>query len=407
MSYTRQELEEFVVEFEKYDSMRSFSLLTGMPRTSARRRHAQAIRLGLIAPFKHRVPEGMEIRTVTDIYRDNKIVLESIKMAPASQTFAGVPEGYKIKGVSTLIDASGNKILEWVKTGQEVSLDRTIEIVQKAFQNYVAPTARLKLPTLNDEDRLTLYPVLDWHMGLLALKKQTLDTEWNLEIAVRTIKQGIRELVEMSPNSATALVMCLGDLLHSDNSENRTRKHGNKLDVDGLYEDILLATCDLLIFFLDLLAEKHLNIEVDLKRGNHDEDSTAAIRLALMMRYRDHPGIKINGCGGFFYFKQFGVVLLGGTHGDQQKASKLPMIMANSMKQAWAETTTRLFFVGHIHHEISGMEDGGVRVISLRAPVPKDAWHAGVGFVSGRSLYAFHFHRLLGSRGRSEVEFLL
>jgi predicted phosphodiesterase len=405
LSLTREDLELIVALYKEHGSLNGISKNTGIPRTTVRRHYAAAVRAGLAEPFENRVPEGMEVRTYTTVLRDDEVVLESIKMAPESEQFKGIQPGQKLKGLSTLVDASGRKILEWVKTSEDLSTEKAVEIVQNAFINYKAPTAELKNPVLVDEDRLTLYPELDWHMGLMALKARTGDANWSLDKGIEVIKQGLSELIEMSPPSAHAVVMCLGDLMHSDNSDNRTKKSGNKLDVDGLYDDILFATCGLLIWFLDRLAEKHLEVEVDFKRGNHDEDSTAAIRVALMLRYQHHPRIKINPDGGYFYFRQFGVNLIGGTHGDQQKPSKLPMIMANRMKQAWAETITRIFFHGHIHHETVS-ENDGVRVISLRAPIPKDDWHAGVGFISGRSLYSWNFHRTLGLRGCNQVEFL-
>lgn len=43
-----------------------------------------------------------------------------------------VPDGYKVKGTSTLTDAAGNTKLQWVKT--DVDADRQLEMMQAAVK---------------------------------------------------------------------------------------------------------------------------------------------------------------------------------------------------------------------------------------------------------------------------------
>jgi hypothetical protein len=224
-----------------------------------------------------------------------------------------------------------------------------------------------------------------------------------LSIARRVILESVVDLIEQTPPAAHAVVLGLGDLLHADNATNMTERSGNILDVDTRYSKTLDTVVDLVVESSELIAAKHDNVEIVLKPGNHDRNSTVGMRQALRMYYRQTDRVEVDTSPNPFYWKRFGANLLGGTHGDQAKIPEMPLIMANIRRQDWADTTTRHFHSGHIHHDTL-KEIGGVHVYSHRAPVAQDAFHAARGFLSGRSMRAFNYHLDRGSRGSAEVE---
>ncbi len=67
----------------------------------------------------------------------------------------------------------------------------------------------------------------------------------------------------------------LGDLLHADNARNMTERSGNILDVDTRYAKT--TTTDLLVEVSEMSAAKHDLIEIVLKPGNHDPNSTVGL----------------------------------------------------------------------------------------------------------------------------------
>lgn len=340
--------------------------------------------------------------TVTDEY--GITVREFIQQKPDAGGAFTLPEGHQIKGVSALLDAQGNVSAQWVKTKEgEKSPQETAEIIRAAFENFTPAAPTILPPKDNDDDRLTAYILCDWHIGLFAYGKETGGPDWDLSIARQTISDAMAEIIETSPPSSHAIVLGLGDLLHADNGRNQTERSGNVLDVDTRYSKCLETVCDLMAETTERVASKHRLVEVTFKPGNHDENSTTGIRQALRMYWRNNGRVSVDTSSDPFYWRRFGVNLIGGTHGDRAKIPDLPMIMANRRKEDWAATSTRHFHSGHIHHDTL-REVGGVSVFSHRAPVAQDAYHASHGYLAGRSIKSYTYHIEKGARGHSEVE---
>jgi transposase-like protein len=312
--------------------------------------------------------------------------------------------GHVVKGESAFIDAEGRVIAKWVKTREgERSVEDTVAIVQKAFEAWAPAAPAIIVPAECNDEMLTVYPLCDWHLGLFAWGRETAGPDWDLTIARRVLLGAVRDVIEQSPRSRTAVVLGLGDLLHADNASNQTERSKHVLDVDTRYGKCLETLCDILAETVDAVAGKHADVEVAFKPGNHDPVSTSAITQALRMYFRQSAHVAVETSPDPFYWKRFGVNLIGGVHGDKAKIPQLPMIMANRRKLDWAETSTRHMHSGHIHHD-TVREIDGVHVFSHRAPVAQDAFHAAHGFLSGRSMKSFAYHAEKGAKGHTEIE---
>lgn len=376
------------------------SEMLGISRSGVQGHMRMAARRGMLAPGNAtEVMEGFEITRVQTGPRGT-----TVEQKPEPGKPFEMPEGHRIKGVSAFIDPEGRVRGQWVKTREgEPSPERTAEIIQAAFAKF-EPKAPIVLPPRDsDDERLTAYIFCDWHVGLFAWGKETGGHDWDLSIARETLSAAVREIVETSPPSAHAVILGLGDLLHADNGRNQTERSGNVLDVDTRYSKCLETVCDLMAESSELIASKHRNVQAVFKPGNHDENSTVGIRQALRMYWRDNDRVSVCTSPDAFYWRRFGVNLIGGTHGDKAKIPDLPLIMANRRKDDWSATATRHIHTGHIHHDTE-REIGGVHVYSHRAPVAQDAYHAWHGYLSGRSMKSYTYHIDRGSRGHSEVE---
>jgi len=106
----------------------------------------------------------------------------------------------------------------------------------------------------------------------------------------------------------------------------------------------------------------------------------------------------------FFGCSDFGKVLLGSTHGHTVKPERMPNIMASRRAEDWGATLFRYVHTFHLHHSAKRAdEDNGVISEIHQAPIPSAAWHAGAGYLSGRSLQAILYHRNYGEVARSRV----
>jgi hypothetical protein len=365
-----------------------------------------------------------DMRAVVEAYKANgyskKLAAEAMGMKPGTfdhrfmrAVMAGLdneivhsaPAGHQIKGVSTLYNQDGSLRQQWVKTKTDgPDLDQIIEAIKGAFDEYQGSAEPTFAPEVADAELVTVYPLADWHVGLLAWGREV-GEDWDLSIAERDIRQSMERLVASSPRSSTAVVLGLGDLLHSDNYDGVTSRSKHRLDVDGRYPKVLQTAVKLVVHTIELALQKHEQVLVRLIPGNHDDQSAIAVTLALAARYDGHPRVKVDDDPGRFWWWRFGKVFLGAAHGDIAKMKDLPLIMASRHPEDWGASKHRLIFTGHIHHreKLNAREFGDVDVESFNSPTAKDAYSHGAGFVSKRSVHSLTFHEQDGEISRSRV----
>jgi hypothetical protein len=358
-----------------------------------------------LMPGQHPAQPGFEIRTQSvQVDKDDQIKSQSFKYAKAPGDAFEIPEGQAEKGRSVLLDADGRTVQQWIKTNaHQKTPEQYAKDFEAAFANFTPLAPSIAPPVHSDDDRLTVYILADWHLGLFAYGAETGGPDWDLAIARRVLTETMLEVIETSPPSSRAIVLGLGDLLHADNARNQTDRSGNSLDVDTRYTKTCDTLSDLVAEMTEAVAAKHDQIDVIAKHGNHDEHSTVGLRQGLRMYWRNEDRVTVDTSPNPYYYHRFGVNLIGGVHGDKTKPKELPLILANSRPEDWAVSTTRHFHAGHIHHDTL-VEMGGVHVYTHRAPVAQDAYHAAKGYLSGRSMRSFTYHVEKGFRLMTEVE---
>ena len=195
-----------------------------------------------------------------------------------------------------------------------------------------------------------------------------------------------------------------GDLLHTDNSENRTARSGNALQVDGRWPKVLMAACRLMVRTVELCLARHRHVTVRILPGNHDENSAVAVAYFLAAWFRAESHVTVDLDPSLFWWFRWGKALLGARHGHTVKAEKVASIMAHRRAADWGQTRHRYVHTFHLHHTAKLATEGeGVITEVHRSPVPQDAWHFGSGFQSGRSIPIITYHQRRGEYGRSVV----
>ncbi|KIQ05004.1 hypothetical protein RU07_02005 [Agrobacterium tumefaciens] len=325
-----------------------------------------------------------------------------IQQAPERGDRFKVPAGHVVKGVSALVDAEGRVIQQWQKTAVEHSPVDIAAILKEAF-NDVAPAEPVAAPAQVYDDLLTLTPLADWHIGLFSWHRET-DTNWDLKIAESVIGSAIEDLIARTPPSANAIVLGGGDLLHSDNNENKTARSGNALQVDGRYQKVLMTACRLVVRAIDASLRRHGQVTVRILPGNHDEHASVAVAYFLLAWYRNEPRVTVDVDPSLFFWFRFGKVMIGATHGHTVKLKDMASIMAHRRAEDWGATRHRFIHGFHIHHSSKfASEGGGVISESHQTPTPQDAWHFGSGFLSGRSMQSISYHKEYGEVSRVRV----
>lgn len=312
-----------------------------------------------------------------------------------------LPEGHVVKGVSALVDANGNTVQQWIKTKVDSVVPDLTAALKVAFEQYEGAAPLIAAPQVTDAELLSVYPIADQHVGLLAWGEET-GEDYDLKIGVQRLRQSMAELVTQAKPSRNAVILNLGDWQHTDDAKNMTPRSGAILDVDSRYFKILTAGVQLMMDCIDLALSKHEHVLVRNLPGNHDPHASIALTVALSAFYAKNSRVTIDDDPGDLFFFRFGRTLIGATHGHKMKPDRMAMTLASRCREDWGATDYHWFLFGHIHHE-TAKEVGGVRCESFQTLAANDAHHASSGYNAGKSLQCVTLHRQMGEVGRHRV----
>ena len=301
-----------------------------------------------------------------------------------------VPRGHIIKGVSTLVDPDGQVKQQWIKTTQQD--DERAQWLEAMYDmgGEIPRAAAAPAPEITAHDLLTVYPVGDPHIGLLAWHEDA-GENFDMQIAERNLCAAFEKLTDLAPPSTDALVIYIGDNAHADSQGNTTTK-GTRVDADGRTVKMARRILRTIRANVAAVLEKHQRVRLVVERGNHDELISALIALALSLHYENEPRVSVDTSPEMYHWFRFGQVLIGTHHGDKAKPMDLLGVMAVDRQEDWGETKCRRFYCGHFHHLIT-KEVPGVVIEYLPTLAGSDAWHRAMGYRSQRAMYMDVYHR--------------
>ena len=297
------------------------------------------------------------------------------------------PREHEVWGVSTLVGPAGDIKGQWIKTraereSREELLARLLEEIPEAVPPREVESP--EPPTDAREDLLSVYPLGDPHIGMLAWHADAGD-DFNLDLARSQLSAAARYLTSEGAATHGALIVNLGDFYHSDSQENRTRRAGHQLDVDTRYAKIARAGLYIMILMVEFALRQHRHVRVINEIGNHDDHTSLWLSIAMEAYYRHEPRVDIDVSPSRFHYHRHGKTLIGVTHGDTVKASDLEGIMAHDCADQWSETEYRYWLCGHIHHR-RVHEFRNCTVESFRTLAPRDAYAQSHGYRARRDM---------------------
>lgn len=312
------------------------------------------------------------------------------------------PDGFHVKGVSTLYDAAGNVVQQWVKSNKDHE-DR-LELMREAVASLAKPFRGQSDPKLVAKpkhctaDTANVIPMGDPHIGLLAWAVET-GNDFDLAIAEQNMCTAVDRLVSLAPPSRLGWLINLGDFFHTDNGSNRTNASGHALSVDSRYSKMIRVGVRGIRRCIDRLLERHEQVRVTNEIGNHDDYSSVWLSVTLAAFYENNPRVTIDDAPTWAHWFRFGKCLIGTTHGHGPRHATLGEIMANDRPQDWGETTFRHWYVGHVHHD-SVKERLGCKIETLRTLAGRDDWHTREGYRAMRDLKLDVWHKDRGQINR-------
>lgn len=245
-----------------------------------------------------------------------------------------------------------------------------------------------KFEKLEDPHLVTI-DLNDVHFGKLAWEPET-GSNYDLKIADQYYRQAVRDLVSAASGlQIEKFVLPLGnDLLHVDSVFNTTSS-GTPQDVDGRFAKIFDVAHQAVVYAIDYLLEI-APVEVLFVPGNHDRENSFHIAYSLKGWYRNCSRVTVDDRPIPRKRVLYGKSLIGFTHGNEEKHSSLPAIMAGEWPEEWAATAggTREWHLGHFHkskstsYNCSDTHDGVVVRVAMSLS-GTDAWHFRKGYTQG------------------------
>ena len=328
--------------------------------------------------------------------------------SPAHDMTRTVPDGFKVKGVSSLYNGEGKLAAQWVKSDADHARREELmrEMIASLSEEVRGRAPLTDPPASSCGDLLAVYPMGDPHFGMLSWAKETGEA-FDLELARSLTLGAIDRLLASAPPAHTAIVLPLGDVFHADDQSNQTPAHKHQLDVDGRYVKVLGVGIEAYRHVILRALEKHQRVIVRFVSGNHDPHSVWALAFTISAYFSNEPRVEVDLSPSKFWFYRFGSVLIGSTHGDTVKHEALLGVMACDRAEDWGQTKHRYFYTGHVHNT-TVKEFPGLVCESFRTLAAKDAYAAGHGYRAGRDMVAIIHHRDHGEveRHRCDVGML-
>lgn len=226
-----------------------------------------------------------------------------------------IPDGYRLKGRSTLIDADGNTKIEWIKT--EVDKDRMEEIMREITETLaepIKPWPIVKAPKKTASELCTVYTITDYHIGAYSWKEESGD-DWDLKIAEETLYKAFTDMIDASPDSEQAVFCQMGDFLHWDGLSAITPLNKHVLDADGRYGKLVQIAIQTCIRAVEMLLHKHKRVHVVICEGNHDLTGSVWLQAIMRNAFEKNKRVTVDDSVFPYYSFSWGKVFLGWHHG--------------------------------------------------------------------------------------------
>lgn len=314
-----------------------------------------------------------------------------------------VPDGYKIKGTSSLVDEFGNTKLQWVKT--DTDAERQVELMKaviEGMKSEITPVVPVKVVrTKRDDKLLNLYTVSDFHLGMLAWADESGD-DWDMKIAEDLFSRWFDAAFQKAPDAGTGVINLLGDFAHFDSLVAVTPASGHALDADTRYQKLVRYMIRMVRRVVGMALVKHKNVRLLIVQGNHDESGMIWLAEMFSTLYDNEPRVFVDMSPDVYKMVQHGKTTLFFHHGHKARFDAIEPVMIAKFRKAFGESVYSYAHVGHLHHQ-KIVESRNMIVEQHRTLAAKDAYASRGGWMSGRSANVITYSAEYGEVARLTI----
>lgn len=314
-----------------------------------------------------------------------------------------VPEGYVVKGTSTLYGNDNEVKLQWVKTS--VDADKQYAIMKAASDAFAEDLAR-EPPTkfVNRplrEDLLNVHILTDYHLGMYSWGEET-GQDWDLSVAENLLYDWVEAGIALAPDAESCIFAQLGDFLHWDGLDAVTPTHRHILDADTRFQKVVRVAIRVIRRLIKRLLEKYKTVYVLMADANHDPAGSVWLREWLAAVYEDEPRIVVDQSADTYYCHEFGKTSLFFHHGHKKSVSNVSDVFASKFRDVFGRTKNSYAHLGHRHH-IEVKENNLMVCEQHRTLAAKDAYASRGGWLAGRDAKVITYSKEYGEVSRITI----
>ena len=267
----------------------------------------------------------------------------------------------------------------------QAATDAVFEKLARHAPKYPTPP---KVANHPGEPFLCVLGLFDVHFGKLAWGRET-GEDYDLKTAESVFRNAVEDmLAESAGRPVTEFLLPIGnDFYHIDNSRNTTHA-GTPQDTDGRYAKVIESGELAVIWAVERLMVLG-PVRVVWVPGNHDPTTSYHLARTVAAWFRRCDRVSVDCSPSPRKYHRYGTTLLGMTHGNEERHTSLPALMATERPAEWAAAKCREWLLGHQHRSRQfGTRPvdthDGVTVRVLPSLAGTDAWHHRKGYVSAR-----------------------
>jgi hypothetical protein len=325
--------------------------------------------------------ESHEVKTITDALDFHQVDTSKFDITKASVTTWG-SEANPNKRVKLDFDRKKSP------TPEEFA-----EEFRKAVEEFTPPM----MPLISRPSGVYLLEmnIPDAHFGQLSWREETGKGDWDVKIAAEAYLSTVSRMLDWARSRPVEKILFpIGhDFFNSDTKTNTTTA-GTPMTEDTRW----MKTFSLgwkLVRDAVILASQVAPVEVVCIRGNHDDQRAFYMTEILSSWFKDNPSVMVDNSPRVYKMKEYGLNLIGLTHGNNCKIEKLPSLMASDWPEEWGRTRFREWHIGHLHTDLV-KEFPGCKVVVVPSIVSPSEWSIAMGMRSQRAARAFLWHKEYG-----------
>lgn len=313
-----------------------------------------------------------------------------------------VPEGFHLKGTSTLYDKEGKQVLQWSKTSiDHKKQQQLMEAAIQALAEEIPRAEKTKTPEASQESLINVYTITDYHFGMLAWGEEA-GEDWDTDIAEQTLLAWFSQAIKLSPDTNKAVFANIGDFLHWDGFDAVTPASKHVLDADTRFQKLVRVVIRVIRQVVSMLLHKHQELHIIMADANHDPASGVWLREFLSAFYDNEPRITVDNTADSYYCHVFGKVSLFWHHGHKKKPESIDDVFVAKFRSVFGDTKFSYAHMGHMHHD-KLLETNLMTVEQHRTLAANDAYASRGGWISGRGAKVITYHASYGEVSRVSI----